>query len=150
VFGSNTSVSSGQAVIATTWNENLSSANAYDFRGSSLSVEVPNGAGRLSFKNAANDYILVFTSGTNIYIQDYMAGSWAGSNSTTYDSTNHRWWRVSLNAAQTTATLEVSANGTSWSTLLTLAVSISGSYEATTVGLFSGAVAPAYYDNINT
>ena len=153
-WGTNGDASGGQAVISATWDNSTYSAAAYDLRGSHVIAEMPGGTGLLFLRNAVSggseDSIRVFGDGSTLYAQDYRGGSWNSSISDTYSATNHRWVKVSLNAAGTTATIEVSPNGTDWSAFAggTLAISSVGTYENTYIGLSSGGSAPIYFDNI--
>jgi len=54
-----------------------------------------------------------FKSGTNLIVQGYGIGSPGVVKTDTYDSTNHKWWRI--REASGTIYFDVSADGISWS-----------------------------------
>ena len=134
------------------------SATSYDMREHSFFIEIPTmlstssiGAAMLRVGVAGTDELLIQQKSGTITATLVIGGATTDVGATTYNATQHRWWRVV--EAGGTIRVQTSANGTTWSDLGTVATpsyfsssKISIGVRGFTVGAIPG---DTVFDNAN-
>jgi subtilisin family serine protease len=135
------------------------SVRGYDFKDRTLSVEIPQATSQGGW---AETYFQLKLDDGNLFHMSVGAGSlvcdaWAGGvrdrTALSYNPTNHRFWRFRHNGVAHTVSFETSPNGTTWTTLKTVAAGFS--FDSLRVlmlagawGTGNGSPGTAVYDNL--
>jgi subtilisin family serine protease len=137
----------------------VTSVKGFDFKDRTLTVEIPQATSQAGW---AETYFQLKLDNGNYFHMSVGAGSfvcdaWAGGvrdrTVLTYNATNQRFWRFRHNGAAHTVSFETSPNGTTWTTLKTVAAgfpldSLKVVMMAGAWGTGNGAPGTAVYDNL--
>jgi len=123
----------------------LTSAQTYDFRGRSLSAQVPvvpveaSGEAFLEVKLDDTNRVSIGIGGDSMVLRILLAGVY-DDQFVTYNATNHAWWRIKHTAGSNLVEWQTSSDGVTWTTLRS-ATSGYPAVSAVVVQFFAG-----YYD----
>lgn len=147
-WGANVTATGGLLTFTATWTD-LNSATTYDARNSPVIIECPGGQGGIELRTASNDRVMAQIGAPQLRLVNYDGGAYIGQGGIDYNATDHRWWRLTINSDQTSATLDTSPDGTTWTNRLTRSISPAGNFEFATLRISSLGTQPVTFDNLN-
>jgi hypothetical protein len=137
----------------------ISSSRTYDLTQETVFVEVvesTRGQADTSLSFGANDNskVIMETESGSLYMRLVINGSDVGTLATSYNSTNHRWWRIRHESSNDTIRFDTSADGIVWvqrHSIARGALALSGGRVDLSAGTYNAQSDPgqAVFDNLS-